>query len=205
MKKYIADTLEKLNAFIQGMKANPNDWTNEPVKLADVVAESDDLTTKSNTIDSAEATLKVVRHQGSLQNSEAKKLYSQCETFAYAIYADNTEKLADYGIKPRKEPTKVPQPSEVLAVVIEDDIDAEGFVIGIKARDKVAESYEWQKGQGIDPKDTSLTPQLFYLKTTSKISFIDDNVNKGIRYFYRVRAMNRSGYGPWSEAASRVQ
>jgi len=118
MKKYISDTLEKLNAFIQGMKANPNDWTNEPVKIADVITESDDLTAKSNAIDSAEATLKVVRHQGSLQNSEAKKLYSQCETFAYAIYADNTEKLADYGIKPRKDRQKFLSRAKFLLLLL---------------------------------------------------------------------------------------
>jgi len=42
-------------------------------------------------------------------------------------------------------------------------------------------------------------------KTTTKTTFVDDDVAKAIRYFYRVRAANASGFGPWSEIVSRVQ
>ena len=73
------------------------------------------------------------------------------------------------------------------------------------AKDDVADSYEWQKGQGTDPKDTSTIPPMSFFKQTSKTVFIDDEVLKGIRYFYRVRAVNRNGQGPWSEPVSRVQ
>ncbi|MCX6158385.1 MAG: fibronectin type III domain-containing protein [Ignavibacteriae bacterium] len=205
MKKYILETLNRLNAFLQGMKKNPTDWTGEPVKSTDVQSSITDLTTKGEAIDAAESASVIARHSGSLQNSESKSLLSQCETFAYAIYANQPDKLAEYGMKPRKDPSKIPPPTEVLAVVLEDDSDAEGFLIGIKARDKNADSYEWQKGQSLVSTDLTNIPQLFYFKTTSKISFIDDNIIKGVRYFFRVRAANRNGYGPWSEAASRVQ
>lgn len=42
-------------------------------------------------------------------------------------------------------------------------------------------------------------------KTTKKTSFVDDEVPKGVRVFYRVRAANTNGVGPWSEAVSKVQ
>ena len=42
-------------------------------------------------------------------------------------------------------------------------------------------------------------------KTTTKTPFVDDDVFKGVRYFYKVRAINAAGEGPWSEAVSRVQ
>ena len=44
-----------------------------------------------------------------------------------------------------------------------------------------------------------------FLKNSVKLSFIDDDVLPGIRYFYTVRAVNRNGKGPESDAASRVQ
>jgi hypothetical protein len=50
------------------------------------------------------------------------------------------------------------------------------------------------------------TTALFMAKNAiKKTSFIDDEVAKGIRIFYRVRAANTNGVGPWSEAVSRVQ
>jgi hypothetical protein len=40
---------------------------------------------------------------------------------------------------------------------------------------------------------------------TKKTSFVDDDVPKGTRIFYRVRAANTKGVDPWSEAVSMVQ
>ena len=75
----------------------------------------------------------------------------------------------------------------------------------LTAKDPVAINYEWQKGQGLDPKDMHTIPDMVFFKFTTKIKFVDDNVTKGVRYFYRVRALNRNGQGPWSEPVSRVQ
>ena len=38
-----------------------------------------------------------------------------------------------------------------------------------------------------------------------KLSFVDDDVEKGTRYFYRFRGLNSNGSGEWSEPVSRVQ
>jgi len=35
--------------------------------------------------------------------------------------------MAEYGIKPRREPSKVPPPTDILAIEISDDSDGEGF------------------------------------------------------------------------------
>jgi len=40
-------------------------------------------------------------------------------------------------------------------------------------------------------------------KTTRKISFVDDDVVKGQRVFYKVRAVNPAGVGPWKRAGKQ--
>ncbi len=124
---------------------------------------------------------------------------------AFGIYADTPDKLVEYGLKPRKSPEKVPPPTNILAIEIQNDTDGEGFILMLAAKDPLADSYEWQKGQGADPKDVNTIPPMSFYKQTSKSTIVDDDVLKGIRYFYRVRALNRNGQGPWSEAASKVQ
>ncbi|GEM_PF-4116640 len=67
---------------------------------------------------------------------------------APGIYAANPDKLVEYGNKMRKKPGKVPPPTKTLAFKIDNDSDGEGFEIIMTARNDVADSYEWQKGQG---------------------------------------------------------
>ncbi|HRH48838.1 MAG TPA: fibronectin type III domain-containing protein [Panacibacter sp.] len=50
-----------------------------------------------------------------------------------------------------------------------------------------------------------LQPPYSHYKTTKKLTFTDDDVKRGQRYFYRVRGLDRNGYGEWSEPVSRVQ
>ena len=164
-----------------------------------------DITNASNSINAAEAGAAEARSAGITKNGAAVKLFDQAVNLAYGIYANNLSKLSEYGIKPRKDPNKVPPPTKTLAIEITDDSDGEGFNLSITSKDDVADSYEWQKGQATDPKDMSTIPPLSFYKTTSKIKFLDDDIIKGVRYFYRVRALNRNGQGPWSEAVSRVQ
>jgi len=137
--------------------------------------------------------------------SEAIKIYDQAVNLAYGIYANTPDKLAEYGIKQRKDKSKIPPPTAILAIEISDDTDGEGFILLLTAKDPVSDNYEWQKGQGLDPKDMHTIPDMTFFKFTTKMQFVDDNVTKGVRYFYRVRALNRNGQGPWSEPVSRVQ
>jgi len=205
MKKYLQEMLQEIVSLEKGINANAADWTNQPVTLAQITALKTDLTNCGTAIDTAEATALGARHAGLTKNAEALKIYNQAQNLAYGIYANNPDKLAEYGIKPRREPSKVPPPTDILAIEISDDTDGEGFNLMLTAKDPVAINYEWQKGQGLDPKDMHTIPDMIFFKITSKIQFIDDNVTKGVRYFYRVRALNRAGQGPWSEPVSRVQ
>ena len=110
----------------------------------------------------------------------------------------------EYNIVLRKERTRIPKPSRVLIPVLEDDTDGVGFIISTQV-DEDAKFYQWFKGAGTDPKETNNVPNLRELKTTTKTTFVDDEVEKGVRYFYKVRAFNANGTGPMSEAVSRVQ
>ena len=205
MKKYIAKTLSSEDAFINGMTANPADWTGQPVTLVILTTDRAALLVKSKDIDTKSAALKEANTAGAVKNTESKRFIFQAENLAYGNYADNPSELAEYGLKPRKDPTIVPPPTKTIAITLTDDTDGEGIVLTLAAKDDVADFYEYEKGQGTDPKDQTKIPPMEFLKNSSKSSFEDDDVLPGIRYFYRVRAVNRNGQGPWSEAASRVQ
>jgi hypothetical protein len=205
MKKYLQEIIQEIESMEKGVTTNPADWTNMPVTLVQITALKTDLIQSANAIETAEAAAQIARHDGLAKNANGLKLYNQAVDLAYGIYANNPEKLAEYGIKPRREPSKVPPPTSILAIEISDDTDGEGFILMLAAKDPVADNYEWQKGQGLDPKDMHTIPDMSFLKFTTKIKFVDDNVTKGVRYFYRVRALNHNGQGPWSEPVSRVQ
>ncbi len=205
MDKYIQRTIEELTGMDNGMLANPTDWASTPVTELAVKAQITSLSTKGQAVANAEQALSEARAAANAENKLAIKLAEQVIDLAFGIYAATPDKLVEYGIKPRKTPEKIPPPVDILAIDIQNDTDAEGFILALVAKDSVADSYEWQKGQGADPKDTSTIPPMSFYKQTSKIRFVDDNVQKGVRYFYRVRALNRNGQGPWSEAFSKVQ
>jgi len=205
MKKYLEEILGEITRVEQGITANPTDWTNQPVTLAQITALKTDLTHCATEIESAEAAALGARHAGLSKNLDAQKVYERVTNLAYGIYATDPDKLAEYGIKPKKDRSKIPPPTSILAIEITDDTDGEGFSLILTAKDPVALNYEWQKGQGLDPKDMHTIPDMSFFKFTTKIQIVDDNVIKGIRYFYRVRALNRNGQGPWSEPVSRVQ
>jgi hypothetical protein len=98
----------------------------------------------------------------------------------------------------------IPAPTKILIPKLEDDTDGEGFIVSTQT-DPHADYYEWQKGTGTNAADANTIPELKNFKTTKKISFVDDEVVKGVRTFYRVRAANTNCVGPWSEAVGRVQ
>lgn len=46
--------------------------------------------------------------------------------------------------------------------------------------------------------------QIIY-KNSGKLKVIDNSIQKGVRYFYRIRGVNNKGTGAWSDTISRVQ
>lgn len=87
---------------------------------------------------------------------------------------------------------------------ITDDKEGEGFIASTQT-DPNADYYEWQKGYGTNAADDNVIPEMKNYKTTKKTSFVDDEVPKGIRIFYRVRAANTNGVSSCCESVSKVQ
>jgi len=58
---------------------------------------------------------------------------------------------------------------------------------------------------GANASVTDIIPEMKLYKTTTKTLVSDHDIPKGIRLFYKVRAVNAAGPGPWSEAVSKVQ
>ena len=148
--------------------------------------------------------LSLKKKEGRTLESELTLIADTIENKAIGFHTSNPEVLVDYDIELRKPYTKRPVPTAVLVPIIEDDVDGEGFILKNEV-DPDADKYEWEKGIAADATDTTTVPALQHFKITSKTKFVDDNVMPGKRYFYRLRAFNTTGNGPWSAAVSRVQ
>jgi hypothetical protein len=187
-----------------GMQKNPTQWTEQTATVSQV----DEVLARIDATDAEVEEAKTNYEQKSAAaralSREAVKTADKIENLACGFYSENPEKLVEYGIKPRKTATAKPAPSKVLIPTLTDDTDGEGFIVSTQS-DPNADFYEWQKGVGTNAADDKTIPEMKNFKTTKKTNFVDDEVPKGIRIFYRVRASNTNGVGPWSEAVSRVQ
>jgi hypothetical protein len=50
-----------------------------------------------------------------------------------------------------------------------------------------------------------MAPPYHFLKDTSKTTISYDDIEKGRRYFYRIRVVNARGCCEWSKPENRVQ
>lgn len=204
MLAYLSDVRDRLKLLKAGMEKNTAIWTSQSVK-------PEDVETAIAGIEAKDAEVEAVKQEQSLKLSQARelstsstKLADRIENLALGLHGDDTGKLVEYGIKPRKTAAPKPAPTKVLIPTLEDDTDGEGFIVSTQ-KDPDADFYEWQKGIGANAADPKTIPEMKNFKTTKKTSFVDDEVPKGVRVFYRVRAANTNGNGAWSEAVSRVQ
>ena len=204
MIKYIADTSSTFKGLKNGMEKNPTTWANQ----ADSTLKMQE---KIDILDSMEKEIESIKEQLAIKQIEAHKLCAELDEYAgrvtsiaIGLEGNNQEKLLPYGIKLRKQAAKKSVPTMVLQSTLADDTDGAGYIVSTQF-DSDADLYEWQKGAGSDPTKTDVIPEMKLFKTTTKTTFVDDDVLKGVRYFYRVRSVNSAGTGPWSEAVSRVQ
>jgi hypothetical protein len=204
MVKYIATILQALESFVAGMKANAAQWTNLPLTLTELEALLTQLKDQSGKIDAADAALQKERDAGHKLVDVVKAKLTKGENLALALYSEDPVKLAEYGLNSRKENESRNVPGKVSNLSLTDDKDGEGFVFGW-APVADADYYEIEKKEAPNTTDLVLAPPYNFLKTTRKASITDDDVVKGKRYFYRVRAVNSAGHGEWSEPISRVQ
>lgn len=204
MINYLAEVLGSLTSKKSGIDKNAPMWENLTIKSADVSQKVLSINEMSNRLENAKQQLQIVTSEAHALCDEAWNLDTQIENLAKGIHGDVPEKLLEYGIKPKKSSAPKEAPTKILAATVEDDSDGEGFIVSTTT-DSQSDYYEWQKGYGVNVSDKNTIPDLKNFKTTKKSTFVDDDVPKGVRVFYRVRAANRNGAGPWSEPVSKVQ
>jgi len=201
---YLQKLKNRFTALLNGVTIHAADWAGQAETPLTIQANIDQIDTMQSEINALDDQLSQKRKDGRTLETELNLIAETIENKAIGFHTANPEVLNDYDIKLRKPPEKRPVPTAVLVPVIEDDVDGEGFIIETEV-DPDADKYEWEKGTASDPTDLNTVPPLQHYKITSKTKFVDDNVMPGFRYFYRVRAFNTSGNGPWSTAVSRVQ
>ena len=204
MTKYLSEIASRLNNFLNGIQKSPELWTKADETPEAVRAVIDNLNTADKAIENAKDALSTAHAEARKLETTATKFADDLENSAIAYEKSDPDKLSRYGINLRKEKIRKPAPTAILHAALQDDTDGIGFIVSTNI-DPNADHYEWYKGNNSDPTKTDIIPEMKLYKTTTKTSFVDDDVLKGVRYFYKVRAINAAGEGPWSEAVSRVQ
>jgi hypothetical protein len=205
---YLEKVINRLKAQKAGIVTNTASWTGQPDTPATHQAHIDAL-------ELIDADIKLLENQLSQKRAAAKLLAEQKNTVADAtelrvkgIHATNTAKWVDYGIE---DPAAIlaaranrPVPAKGIIKNVMDDYDGIGFIVeGQTLTD--ADTYEFEKGIAANATDVNTIPAFTHLKTSRKVSLVDDDVAKGQRCFYRYRGINSKGAGEWSEPVSRVQ
>ena len=201
---YLSDPKTRLVSPKAGMQKNSSLWTDQTLTIQKVDEMIASIDTKDNELEESKNQYQLKITGARNLSNDANNLADKIENLAYGFHGDNPEKLIEYNIKKRKASAPKPVPTKVLIPTLADDSDGEGFVVSTQV-DPNADYYEWQKGLGTNAADANTIPELKNFKTTKKTNFVDDEVPKGVRVFYRVRAANTNGVGPWSEAVSKVQ
>ncbi len=202
---YIQNEIDRLSKLKAGMIANPDDWIGSKITPATIQLEIDALVlSRKNVLDTV-----ILLHQyrvGARSSAVAGATAADIiDLKVKGVYADNSKKWAEYGIDSHDSLTeqKKSLPAKGMIKDILDDTDNAGFIIVGEPLSGI-DVYEWEKGIGIvaDPK---LIPVFVHLITNKRAKIVDDNVQPGIRYFYRYRGFSSAGYGDWSEPSSKIQ
>lgn len=204
MIKYLSDLSDRLKALKSGMVKNPDIWADHEITADAVQQKIDGLTDKEAEIESLKEQVALKQAEAKVVQSDGAKFADRLENFVFAYHTETPEKLIEYGLQTRKEAKPRPALTKKLSINIQDDTDGIGFILTTQV-DSDADMYEWHKGIGADPAKVDVIPAMTLFKTTRKTSFVDDDVLKGQRVFYKVRAINNVSEGPWSEPVSRVQ
>ncbi len=202
MTKFIQDEITRLTSEKSGMAANAAKWVGQPVTEADVAAAILLLKNKDIEIEAAKDALSVKRSEGRTLVKDQAKVGDQVENLAIGIHASDPEKLVDYDIKLRKAGTTIPVPGTAILLPLKDDVDGIGFIITIQKLDNAT---DFEIERAITDAAVMTATDFTHLKTTKKLTYVDDDVISGKRYHYRVRGYNRNGSGPVSASVSKTQ
>ncbi len=206
MQKNIQNSINELTDLKTGVHKYATQWANMPVKEADIDAAIAALTAKGKAINDAETLLKQARLDGRDAIEQYQPLIEQVTSLAEGIHKTEQGKLADYNLDIANTVSRTAKtaPSKAIIESVTDDIDGIGFIVKMQSL-AGADGFEIEKSNPVDSTTLVLAPPYQHLRNSTKLIVVDDEVEKGKRYFYRVRGFNRKGYGEWSEPVSRVQ
>lgn len=204
---YVTAIINRFKAFKTGITNNATTWTGQPDTPTTIQAHIDTLETADaeilaleNQLDQKRMALKVLVQT----HAEAADVI---ERRVKGLHASSPDKWIEYGIaNPANEAARgqrqVPNKGMIKEVI--DDYDGVGFIV---SWDKLpdSETYEVERGIAANASDINTIPPFIHLVTLRKTKYTDDDVEKGKRYFYRIRGINARGAGEWSEPVSRVQ
>ena len=212
MLKYLETVKDKLVGLRVGMENNAAAWGGQTDTPATVQAEIAQL-------ENVDTEIELLKNQLKQKQMEARQLADQkrisaqvIEKKAIGIHATSTGKLGEYNITITAGPGAArPLPKKAIIKSVTDDKDGIGFRISMQRQGALVDYWEIERGE-IAPTaiaggaiSTVLQPPYPFLKSTKKLVYIDDKVLANVRYFYRVRGVNATGEGAWSEPVSAVQ
>ncbi len=206
MLKYLQKVYDRFSGFKNGVNLNLPKWAGYPaITPVTLQADMDNINDADQEVQAAEDTL-AQKLAAARALAETKTLKAdQTEERAIGIHAEEKDKLVEYNIPVPG--AKQPRPVPLKAVIdsVSNDDDGIGFKLKVKALQH-ADHYEWERG-ALSPGSatTVLQPPYPFLRSNKKLLIVDDDVESGTRYFYRVRGVNNTGAGPWSEPVSAVQ
>jgi hypothetical protein len=205
MTKYIDDLVKEFLSRKSGIEKNASLWQAMPVKVEEIDTIVASFKTIEKDIDDALALVQQLRAKARAMEAEKRSKITQIDNLAYGLHNDDASQLLNYGITLKKGSSAKAIPNKGVVKSIIDDYDGEGFIVERESLQE-ADNYEWQKAKGDDAAITNIDENKFmHFKVSRVKSFVDDEIKKGVRYFYRFRGFNAAGHGAWSEPVSRVQ
>jgi hypothetical protein len=225
MTNYIQVLIDQLKSRRSGMNDNAPLWVGQPVTTLDLDGFITVLEGLDNEIEAAKDLLQQKRTNAREAVTNLNKDLAQVDNLARGLHKSTPEKLSDYDIKLPKTPVATALPVKAIIKSIADDDDGIGFKITVQSQGRNVTTWEVQRGEIVpatntgggmppanpgtpasgSPSATVLQPPYPFLRTTKKLVFVDDDVETGVRYFYRLRGTNSKGAGEWSEPVSAVQ
>ena len=197
-----ADRLEKMKA---GVIANPADWTGTGVTALTIQAHLDELLLSKKGVLDTDVLLHNNRLDAHKTAATGAAAADSLELKVKGVYSDNHDKWAEYGVDAHTVIAEEKKPVSLKGKIksIKNNKDAAGFIVQGEALTNV-DSYEWQRGIGT-AGDSKIIPAFVHLITVNRANIVDNDVQPGVRYFYRYRGYSTAGFGEWCDPSSAIQ
>ena len=202
---YIQRGIDRLEKMKAGVTANPDDWTDTGITSVTIQTKITVMElSKKNVLDTD-----VLLHQNRVDAHKAAVVGTteadSMELKVKGTYSENHDKWAEYGVDAHDSITeqKKALPTKGKIKSIKNSTDSKGFIVQGEPLQNV-DSYEWQRGVGTvaDPK---IIPAFVHLITVNRANIVDNDVQSGVRYFYRYRGYSTAGFGEWCDPNSSIQ